>query len=400
MSEDNRYDKYVTAPLYTLTRKDPLLGDIIRGITIRLSSTVVPSAGIGIDKQSLEPVMYVNPEYYDSLSNEERVAVYIHEIFHLLNNHIGFRSKLKSPDEAVIVNIAKDLAINQFIENLPEGGVKLSTFKTKEGADFPPNKPWEVYYKLLDVTKDNVNKEALDGFEPMDAHELLEELGKLTEAEQKEFMKKLAESLKRSLEKNSYSQGNTKPIVQKLIDSLTDELERVFSIDEFLAIVKKTLVLPDRKSTWTKPNRRYGAYTPATKFDSVPRVNIYIDCSGSISISELRDFTTVIAKFLDKIPKKLHLGYWHTHVFSFTEIKDIEEVAKGITESGGTDIECVMRHIDRHQANLNVILTDGYYSEATPAKSRDIVYLISKGGSLKHPMEKHGRGTFTLESLR
>ena len=184
----------------------------------------------------------------------------------------------------------------------------------------------------------------------------------------------------------------------KALDTIEKDVAKKTSIAELLKIAKKTLVLPNRTSTWTRANRRYGNFVPGFKKDQIPTVTIYMDSSGSISVREIQEFSRVINSLLETIPKKLKLANWHTSVYSFTEIDNIEQAVGTINESGGTDVECVMRHIDANPCNLAIVLTDGHYEEALPCKSRNVVYIISKGGMLKHGMSNHGH-TFLLENL-
>lgn len=85
--------------------------------------------------------IYYNPEYLESLSIEEQVFVFAHEVCHIAFNHI-LRSEGKDPE---LWNIATDAVINQFLKRdglkIVEGGVDM-----EEAIEYDAE---QLYEKLL-----------------------------------------------------------------------------------------------------------------------------------------------------------------------------------------------------------------------------------------------------------
>lgn len=120
-------------------RKFPLLGVTMAN----LKTVVAPRAG----GQTIETAatdgeqVFINPEFFDSINDDQRVFIYAHEVMHVAFNHI-LRSKGRNHK---LWNIATDAVINQMLmaENLPmvEGGVDIADAINKSAE--------EMYERLL-----------------------------------------------------------------------------------------------------------------------------------------------------------------------------------------------------------------------------------------------------------
>ena len=110
-------------------------------------TTKIPTAGAGFYNNTYN--LLVNPEFFATLPMEQRIGVLIHECQHVILQHI-FR---KGERDHKLFNIAADIAINQHIENIPEGGMFPETF------EFPEDLTAEHYYTLLKKEQDEQQKE-------------------------------------------------------------------------------------------------------------------------------------------------------------------------------------------------------------------------------------------------
>ena len=96
----------------------------------------VPTAGVNFTGTSYNLFL---GEQFAKWTLEERIAVLVHESRHILGGHM-FR---KGERDHQLFNIAADIAMNQLIDNLPEGVMFPETF------DFPKALTAEQYYELL-----------------------------------------------------------------------------------------------------------------------------------------------------------------------------------------------------------------------------------------------------------
>jgi len=66
-----------------------------------------------------EPELHINPEFWESLKDDEQIAVLKHELGHICLFHCFMNEGLEV--EPMKFNIAADLEVNSGLENLPEG---------------------------------------------------------------------------------------------------------------------------------------------------------------------------------------------------------------------------------------------------------------------------------------
>ncbi len=378
--------------LFALGQGNPFYSGLLQEINIRFNDQC-PTVGLMYNKKKQEFHIDINSQFFCKFNLVERSAILFHEILHFSHKHV-FRIEGGKDKISMLDNIAKDMAINQFILGLPKGCVDVKNFKDKLGVAFPLYRTSEDYYQLLEQNQES-NKEELEKFQPMDQH-LWEDLSDEEYQKMLEEAKKLVE---RTVEKSAYGHN----IVPDSIKDLLKEIEQKVKDIDYKTIlkkaVKKSICVTDRESTWNRPNKRYGTYSPGTRVGKLPMLSIYGDTSGSISHIELNQFMEVIFGFLKSGHKNCWLGLWHQKLYSKKKFKFNEKIDQNILESGGTDIKDVMEDIKKTKPNLAIILTDGYFDEySIKMETQDVIWVISENGNPNHPMEKLGK-TIKLGAL-
>jgi predicted metal-dependent peptidase len=123
-------------------------------------------------------------------------------------------------------------------------------------------------------------------------------------------------------------------------------------------------------STWQRVNRRWlqhDMYMPSTVSESMGRICIAIDTSGSIGGDDLNKFLTEVQGICANVsPELVDLLYWDTEVAGH-EVYDRDKQDK-LTQStkpaggGGTDPACIPVYIKERgiKPECVVVLTDGY----------------------------------------
>lgn len=108
--------------IYDVIKRAPFLGTVLQCLDIFYSHQV-PRAGIMFNSNGKKWEMAINPKWFcDKLTAANREAVLLHEIYHVTHKHPMRAPFLKiNPDRRVLLNIAMDMAINQYIQNLPNG---------------------------------------------------------------------------------------------------------------------------------------------------------------------------------------------------------------------------------------------------------------------------------------
>jgi len=422
--------------IYKIVRDNAFIGGLLQELTFKFSNEV-PTAAIGFDKKTQKYELYFNLDFFQKMEKEQRIAVLMHEILHFLHKHL-FRWMQMKVDEKdrFLWNIAADMAINQYIENLPKGSISIDNYKDAKGQPFPKFQPMEAYYDLIqqnregDKTKgqdlkdpngepskdkngnsivdpngkpydskgtgnEGSNKEELDKYTAMDEHKW-EDLSD----EEKERMAREAEKLiKRTIEKTAYSHSNIPGYVEDFLKDLSAYLRKLNYKAILRNAIKKTVMSQDRENSWKKPNKRFGEVAPGTSLSRTPRINMYVDTSGSISYQELTEFLSIIDGFLKAGNKDCRLVLWHTNPYYNKKYKLNSKLDSKVVQAGGTDPQPTLELIQKTSPDLSIILTDGFYDKSNIKLHSDVIWIISKTGNKDHPNSHIGK-TILLEGIK
>lgn len=150
-----QYQKMLEETIGILLESFHFYGCLIQRCTISWTDKV-PTAGVRVLPNSTIE-MVINPEFFCMLTEKERVGLIMHEMLHLVNDHMS-RSFGLHPS---LANVAMDTAINQFIPShyLPPGALTPATVVASENKarkakgekeiDMPKYEAFESYYNIL-----------------------------------------------------------------------------------------------------------------------------------------------------------------------------------------------------------------------------------------------------------
>jgi predicted metal-dependent peptidase len=156
--------------------------------------------------------------------------------------------------------------------------------------------------------------------------------------------------------------GNMPQEIKDLLESKVDWRE---VLREFI-----TSTCSDKDiSTWRRPNRRWvdrDVYLPSTIGESVGRIVIGADMSGSMHDVLGRVLGEIVRISSVARPEGIDLLYWDTHVCA-VEKYDLEDLDSLLNNTkpvggGGTNPQCVSDYIRDHKLKPEciIMLTDGY----------------------------------------
>ena len=86
-------DVYAKAVI-DLLQKNPYFATVVMNMNVVLNNKVTQTAAMNVTKTMN---LYINPKFFISLSEKERVAILEHEIWHLVSDHIS-RAKVLEPE--------------------------------------------------------------------------------------------------------------------------------------------------------------------------------------------------------------------------------------------------------------------------------------------------------------
>lgn len=126
-------------------------------------------------------------------------------------------------------------------------------------------------------------------------------------------------------------------------------------------------------STWQRVSRRWlqhDMYMPSTLSESMGRVVVGIDTSGSIAGSVLNEFLSEVRAICENVkPEMIDLLYWDTEVAAH-EVYSRDELDKLVAKTkpaggGGTSAACVPEYIKARgiKPECVIMLTDGYVGD-------------------------------------
>lgn len=244
-----------------------------------------------------DTAIYYHPDFIEKLNSKQRIAVFAHEISHVVLEHIK-RGEGKDFDTW---NIATDASIN---ENLKKDGLELVEGMI-ERSDALLYSEEELYEKILEEQKQNPNQKKK---EPHVSHESWKKTRKQKDQDLKEN-KKLEESKCSMMSADELFQKARKEKLEnlkKLKKSLIEQSlsinpnqnarnRSVGSLDGETNLVNWRKLLVDAchiDSDWTYQNAtiEYGVLTPQREELPMPLVEILLDTSESIQDKLFRNF--------------------------------------------------------------------------------------------------------------
>ena len=345
-----------------LMLKEPYYGFFLIMLN-KVWSNNLPTAGVS--KQNINFQLAINPEFWESLSENHMMGLLKHELLHIAFNHLTTFSMFQ---DKKLANIAMDMEINQYIDKdyLPEGGIDIDTYSPE--LDLDRRAGSRYYYDKLKQFQDKKDQDGSCGCEDMDGllddvkngkgpdHSTWEEFEDLPEAEKKLIEKQLQKVLSDAKEQTIKKQGNIpgemqgRIIVEEIIPPKFDW--RGF-IRRFTGVSTKVFTKKIRR----KENRRFDD-NPGLKVKMRQHMLLGIDTSGSVSNNELKEF-------MNEIHHIYKCGVDITIVQCDTQIKSIEPY-KGkndleVLGRGGTYFDPVLEYFNANLGKYTslVYFTDG-----------------------------------------
>jgi len=353
-----------------LLKDEPFFAALSRRIE-KISTTSIPTAGVGLNREAMQYEFLYNPTFFEKLTEAQRRGVIIHEFYHLVFRHVANRRPaqvIREPEKYFkLWNIAADLSINCLIgaANLPEnccipGGKSFEDFPSMESAEF-------YFRKILEKVENDPNGgggDGVDGSGQFDDHgNWAEGSGDGMEAETanervKEYLKEAAEKA------NSKGWGTmtskTREEIKKFLESYVD-WRKVLRM--FIGRAQRA----DKSNTRRKIDKRTHNYAqgigvvsvnPGRKVNKIANIAISIDQSGSVDddllgafyaelngLSKMATFTVI--PFDDAVFEQ------KVYVWKKGDKRKRERVL-----CGGTNFDAPTKYVNERNFDGHIILTD------------------------------------------
>ena len=345
---------------------EPFFASISRRID-KKASKEIPTAGVRVNEQHGRYELIYNPEFFEELTEVQRLGVLKHEFYHLIFEHVGGR--LPEGGMSKLWNVATDLAINSYIATeLPD--VALVPGKGKF-QDLPTHQSAEWYYEALkDMEDEDENGDGEGSGEGEGGDDSFDDHSGWQEASQqaKEMAKqRMAETIKEAAEEaaKNRSWGSVGHGTQK------DILSRVNKVVDWKKVLRyfvKASQKANKSSSIKRINRRYQYVHPGRKSARTAKIAISIDQSGSVSDDMLEAFFGELSKLAEfaeftVVPFDTEVAEDQVYAWKKGEKRNHERV-----RYGGTCFDAPTKWVNDRNFDGHIVLTDMCAPAPIPSK--------------------------------
>jgi predicted metal-dependent peptidase len=317
------------------------------------------------DDPSKCPTAYTNGrdvvygrDFISKLTDAELRAVILHENKHKMYRHIATWKHLwkenaskanRACDYVINLEIAdEDKKSNGFIK-LPKCGLYDEKYRGLNSAEV---------FALLD---DDDGGGGGSG-EGLDEHGW-EDADSMSEEEKQELGKQIDQAIRQGAILAGKVGGDVDRCFTDLMSAKVDWKE---ALREFVSSV----CAGKDDSTWRKPNRRWlqnDLYLPSTISESMGRIVVAVDTSGSITGDAINRFLSEVVGIMNNVnPEIVDLLYWDGDVAGH-EVYGVGDGDKLMASTkpkggGGTSPSCITKYLKDNNIvpECVVVLTDGY----------------------------------------
>lgn len=295
-----------------------------------------------------------NPDFMDKLDVDETQGVMAHEVLHMALEHC---LRLHGRNQ-ILWNVATDYAINLIITEaglkLPAGGLLDDSYKGMS-AD-------EIYDKLQQQMQkggagaSKIKKDSMHG-------DVLSP-GEMTEEERVQTERKIRQNVAQAANMARMA-GKLSGGLERLVDQLLNpSVPWQVLLRDYMTRVSKD------DESWSRRNRRYShAFLPARYSERMGEIVLIGDTSGSITEEELNRVAAEVNAIAEQVRPELIRVVWADTVVAHEETFETgQEIKLKPAGGGGTDMRVPLRHVEQYDAQVVVLVTDGYtpWPEAEP----------------------------------
>lgn len=367
---------------FRLFNKSPFWGSILFNLPVIIDEKC-PS--LAVDGNSL----FINPKFWDSLTDKQQLGVLCHEIGHLFLGHIwrrGTREDMcidpKTGQIVTLWNLAADVTVNNMIIN--EGRFELPThaFTRTDLQNKSTEKVYEILKKQIPKMTD---KELQDLINSVYNDKSKWGNGNKTKSREQEAKWK-------NIGKQAMEQAKSKGKLPSGLDRMFKELEPK---EDWRQVLLSYVQPYSNDYSFNPTDRRFldedFALPDIQMGEKIDWLAIAIDTSGSIQENELNAFISEIRAILGSFDKiKVQLTFCDASASPFVELEEFDKSKIKPTGGGGTDFRPVFELIKKEQSNPVALcyFTDGFGEFPTKKPDYDVIWISTSGNDVTYPFGK------------
>ena len=379
--------------------KNPFYGLFALSLSKR-ESKAVPT--LGVRKQGLGCELVVNPDFWKEHTDDEQIALLTHELSHIALQHI-FGTWDHLPNHKM-VNVAMDMEVNSYIDNLPKDGCFASQLglpngkgtkfyyealmqqqqqqqaqssqnsqeeKKDEGEDYTPQEQQEP--QKQEYPEEILNK----GFKPLDSHDSWKDFKNIPQATQQLIQNNINSIVKATAEQIEKQCGTIPMELREIVEKLREKKPEIFNWKAYFRRMLGSIYDVNIKSTRRKQSKRFEG---AAGIQHKKKVSILVavDTSGSVSSKELQDFFSEI-EYIYKAGARVTILECDARINKIVEYDG--KMIPEIVGRGGTNFNPPVEYYIKHRKEYASLIyfTDGECSLPLKRPS-GMVWLITSNG--------------------
>lgn len=341
-------------------------------------------------------VIYFNPIIFLTLSLKQMESTIKHEILHIVAMHIMRAKDFKAGYSTAAINMAMDIVVNTYLDNLPPYAVTLEWVNVNYSLKLLPFEPFEYYLEniqtalnLLDVDKagpeddSNPAEEAVSDYNPEKTHDIWEEASDIDEKTLKEFTEKVI---------TVSQKGSIPTYLESMIASLKSskgELPWNVYLKRLMGTVEG-----NTKKSITRRNRRQPARLDlrGQLRSHKAKLVVALDISGSISDEEFNQAMKEVLAIVKNYNHEITVIECDNEIRRVYKVKTVKDIKARSTIRGGTKFTPVFEYANKNKINLLVYFTDGKGEDAllTKPQGYKTLWVISGKGETLSVKEAYG----------
>ena len=343
----------------------------------------------GVNFKGAKYVIYFNPILFLQLNMKQMETTIKHEIHHVLSLHLSRVKELKNKYSTLTVNLAMDIVVNQYLDNLPPYSTTLKGVNLKYNLNMEAYDTLEYYAEKiqseLDLMEENdegeeddsqMTNSMVESYNPEKMHDMWQESDEFDEKTLREFAEKVI---------NASQKGTIPSQVESLIANLKNSQGEI----PWNIMLKKLMgtVESNKKKTITRRNRRQ-----PNRLDlrgeirnHKSEIAVAIDISGSISNEEFKQAIKEVLSIVKNYNHEITIIECDKEVKRVYKAKSVRDIKERLTSGGATKFTPVFEYANNTKCNLLIYFTDGKGEkklEVVPRGYRTLWVISGRGDEL------------------
>jgi predicted metal-dependent peptidase len=310
--------------------------------------------------------IYFNPLLFLECNKREMIALFKHEIYHIMYGHHERERDLRNKYTTISVNLALDISINQFINNMPPESFRLERFNREFFASLKEDNAIEVYAEEIEKIIKEKLKKRIDSKDQdigtviniSKAHDAWEE-SDLNNDAIKEITKKIAISSLRD---------DAPQDIRDIVNSY-NEIPQVSWKGELKRMIP-TIRAGTRKTITRKSRRQPERLDIRGKLPNlVPEVIVALDISASMSEKEIHSIMIEILDIAKNRTNKITVIECDNEIRRVYEIRSRKDIKKRSQNNGATKFSPVFEYLKDYKLRNQVLI---YFTDGVGEKELEI----------------------------